>query len=310
MKWLVILLLLFSVMITPTITAGDPLPQELLLKTGLGVYNGVVPLVNMELKGEHVGLKGGFMQLPFELEGESGKASLYQLALKMYSPITYRQMEFYLGMGLFRPSFDVMGLAVEGGTWYQVFGGFERPLGERWSFGGNLRYLHSPITEMGLESRTVLGLGLSFNQLVTWIPRGPGDDSSHEGSFPGEDGPVPLSVSARGHLTGTSLPISLSGDWSIEADLTKGTGHLSISGSSSYGAFGYSGTGKASYTQGRLELVVSEVFYSDGLRVTGRAVFTVSSGGMRARVSGSRADGLAVQARIDGSTTYYQPVWE
>lgn len=281
---------------------------------GLGIYNGVLPMVNLELKGEHLGVKGGMIQLPFELEGESGKASLYQLAFKLYSPISYRQTEFYLGLGLFQPSFTVMGLEVEGGTWFQALGGFERPFGNSWSFGGNLRYLHSPITGMGLESRFVLGLGLSFHQTITWTPgRAPGDgfiQEEYPGDVPADLQDIPSSVSARGQLTGASLPIDLSGNWSLEADLTSGTGSISLSGSSSYGSFSYTGSGSVNYTQGRLVLNISETFYSDDLRVQAQATFTVSSGGMRVRLRGSRADGLAVQARIDGSTTSFQRVWE
>lgn len=303
-----LLILIFS--FTSSLQAGeDLLQEEILFKGGISLYNGLLPLFKLEAKGEHLGLVGGMTYLPLVVEGESLTASLYELGLKVYSPIAYGENTFYGGIGFFRPSFVVSGIHIQAGTWYQLYGGFERPLGERWSWGGDLRYVHVPLMGIDLRSQLVISLSVGFNKRVAWTKVTDNRATVEEFGIRGEH-EVPCRISATGLITGTSLPVSVSGDWSLEADLVEGTGFVSVSGSSGYGSFSYQGTGTAQYSENGVLVQISQTFTSDDLKTTGRATFTVTPGGMRISISAHREDGLSASARINGTTSTYQIYWE
>ena len=281
--------------------------EEADLTARLNLINGFFPLAAVEARQDFLGLVFGYSRLPLSYEGEATTASIRHYGGRLYSPLSYRETDFYLGGGMLSAKIDYQGVTINvRGSKFTA--GFERPLiGDNLRWGGELGYLHLPAKE--LDSQLLFALQIGYQTSISWDPSARAELEEFEyGEW--EEGKVPRSISASGSINRTSIPGSVSGRFNIQANLEEGRGRVSVSGDSSHGPFSYSNSGRVRYTGRGVVLTISDSFYDGELLVRGTANITVTSSSFRVRATLRREDGVSASATLSGSTSSFSEEWQ
>lgn len=166
------------------------------------------------------------------------------------------------------------------------------------------------------ETHWLAGIGLEWR---FDLPRTTGGGRRDNGAAPGgtrggtQRGPAPdtpgqiTAVEAAGTITGTSLPLSVRGEWSLAADAHTEAADFSASGTvdGDFGSIGFSNPSRLRFHDDSVEATFVEFDQHEGLDVTATVTVTVSRTDMSLHVSARRADGLSASATLYGSTAQF-----
>ncbi|MGM0421037.1 MAG: hypothetical protein ACQEQG_08545 [Bacillota bacterium] len=307
---LILVLVIFFLVGTASLQAEDDLELATAsLNARINLVNFMVPRFDLEFQKDYFGILFGYSSFPINYEGREITVGLKHFGGRIYSPISYNDIDFYLGGGMNFASFAHEGVTV-GIRSPQLTLGFERE-SNNIIFGGAIGYLHMPPEEIPSTFTLGFNIGYKFNFKID-----PGSYESQSSISLSEEELKELeerkayyadisSIRASGSIDSTSLPTSVSGSWNFRGDLDKNSGRISVSGDSGQGSFSYSGSGSLSTSSGGVVLTVKETFTDNGLNVEGTGKFKIGPENFQASVSLKRADGVSASGSIRGSTSTY-----
>jgi len=304
---LVILVFLTSLPASPALALDEPQGQLVL---SAGTLQGIVPQGRAMLRGENVGFAGRYASLPYSWEGYSGRLNLWQISGRIYSPISYRDTDFYLEGGISRAAYNVEGLDISSPA-YQASLGFERDITSSFSWGGEIGYLYLPPEE--LNSQFLAGITINFS-LPIEMPagetaagssrNGPEHETEKEDTAE-QDSEEAEIVRAEGTIDGVSVPYRVSGTWSFTANFAENTASLSVSGDSQDGSFSHSISGTPERRGSSISFTASQTGTHGGKEVTYGIRVRVNPSSLSVRVNARREDGLQMSGSGSGTTTSF-----
>ncbi len=299
---LVIITIIIGLQTSPIFALEEP---EGKLVLSAGTLQGIAPQGRIMLRGENIGFSGSFAWLPYTLESSSGRLNLWQFSGRIYSPIRYRDTNFYLSGGFSRASHNIKNQQISG-IGYQAKLGFERDIRNRISWGGEIGYLHHP--SENLDSKILVGITISYSLPVT--PREKEEINFGHSNRKEEiaeadtnnDGEI---VKAEGTIDKVSLPFQLSGTWSFTANFEENTANLSVSGESQDGSFNYSFTGRPDRRGNNISFTTSRTDTLQNKEVDFNIRVRVNPSSLSVRVTGKREDGVEMSGNVSGTTTSF-----
>lgn len=299
---MVIITIIIGIQTSPVLALEEP---EGKLVLSAGTLQGIAPQGRMMLRGENIGFSGSFAWLPYTSNDSSGRLNLWQFSGRIYSPISYRDTDFYLAGGFSRAAHNIENQQISG-IGYQAKLGFERDIRNRISWGGEIGYLHHPSAR--LDSKILAGITINYSlpiksrerEEITFNHRNREEDTAETDNYN-----VVEIVKAEGTIDKVNLPFQLSGTWSFTADFEENTANLSVSGDSQDGSFRYSFSGEPERRGNNISFTTSRTDTHQDKEVDFNIRVRVNPRSLSVRVTGQREDGVEMSGNISGTTTSF-----
>ncbi len=305
---LLVLTIMVSILSYPALAFDEPEGQ---LVFSAGTLQGIIPQGRIMLRGENIGFAGGFASLPYSWEEYSGRLNLWQISGRIYSPISYRDTHFYLDGGISRAAFNAEGLTISS-PGYQAKLGFERDISSRFSWGGEIGYLHLPPEELnnqflaGITINYSLPVGPASSEMTADRSRNGQEDSTEKDETVEKDPEEAEIVRAEGTIDRVSIPYQVSGNWSFSANFAENSASLSVLGDSQDGSFSHSISGTPKRRDNRVFFTVSRTGTHNDMKVTYNFRVTVNPSSLSVRFRARREDGLQMSGSASGTTTRFE----
>lgn len=239
-----------------------------------------------------------------ELFGFDANSTLLLGLARYRSPIAWHGWAPTVDGGLVWARSEAAGVTVKARGWTGSLG-VERFMNESKTF---LMRAEARAIRLLDETHWLAGVGLEYRFALPGGTSGARRGAGGGAGIGGRRAATVASVQAEGRITGTSLPISVSGTWSYSADPTRRDAAFEADGvaDGERGGIGFGSPRRVSPDGTSATFRIYDEH--EGMEAWADVEVSVSESGMGLDVTAYRADGLSMGASLSGSTDTFEVV--